>query len=115
MPENIAFGLIGLLLILSYQSMPTMSEDQPQSIQNTLINVGGYRLQFYLTRGKLPTIIFEAGGGDNAAVWREVAPSVGQATGASMVAYDRAGFGRSDPDPGPYSIQDEVEALERGL
>jgi pimeloyl-ACP methyl ester carboxylesterase len=79
------------------------------------VDVGGYRLQFHIATGKPPTIVFEAGGGDNSSVWSNTAREVGRRTGARMITYDRAGLGQSDADPRPYSITREVEALERGL
>jgi pimeloyl-ACP methyl ester carboxylesterase len=79
------------------------------------VDVGGYRLQFHVMPGKSPTIIFEAGGGDDSSVWDSTVRMVGAQTGARMITYDRAGLGQSDPNPAPYSITQEVEALERGL
>jgi pimeloyl-ACP methyl ester carboxylesterase len=79
------------------------------------VDVGGYRLQFHIMAGKSPTIIFEAGGGDDSSAWRDTVPAVASKTGARIITYDRAGFGQSEPNPGAYSITQEVEALERGL
>jgi pimeloyl-ACP methyl ester carboxylesterase len=83
--------------------------------QDVKVDVGGYRLQFHVVPGQSPTILFEAGGGDNSSTWRDTLPAVARKTGARLITYDRAGFGQSDPDPGPYGITQEVQALEKGL
>src|SRR5262245_44047579 len=84
--------------------------------QSQLIDVGGYRLNFNVARGTTTqTILFESGGGDDSSVWNDVAPAIGQRTEATVVTYDRAGSGKSEPAPGPYKIDEEVTALERGL
>jgi pimeloyl-ACP methyl ester carboxylesterase len=48
-------------------------------------------------------------------VWDGVIRPIHEATGARIISYDRAGYGRSDPAPGPYSIDSEVAALGRAL
>ena len=85
------------------------------SMQDSKLDVGGYRLQFHVVEGKSPAILFESGGGDDSSAWREIVPAVASRTGAQLITYDRAGFGKSDLAPGQYSIIQEVEALENGL
>ena len=44
-------------------------------------------------------------------VWRDFPPQLAATTGHAVIAYDRAGFGASDPHPGPLSadfIRDEA-------
>ena len=77
--------------------------------------MGGYGLQFHVVPGKAPTIIFEAGGGDDSSTWRDTIPAVAGNIGAWLITYDRAGFGQSDPNPAPYDITQEVGGLEQGL
>jgi len=84
-------------------------------VQDAKVDVGGYKLQFHIVPGKSPTIVFESGGGNDSSAWRQIVPAVASRTGARLITYDRAGYGQSDPAPGPYSITQEVEALERGL
>ena len=63
-----------------------------------------------------PTVVFEAGGGDDSSVWAAIEPAVREANGVSTFLYDRAGLGRSDPPPaGEYRIDDEAAALRRAL
>lgn len=47
------------------------------------------------------------------APWRDFSASLAQATGREVIAYDRLGFGRSDPHPGRLStrfVHDEAHA-----
>lgn len=62
-----------------------------------------------------PTVVFEAGGGDDSSVWAAIEPEVRDRLGVRTVVYDRAGLGKSAPAPGPYRIDDEAAALARSL
>lgn len=63
-----------------------------------------------------PTVVFEAGGGDDSSVWTGIEPTVRQANGVRTFLYDRAGLGKSEPPPaGEYRIDDEAAALVRAL
>jgi pimeloyl-ACP methyl ester carboxylesterase len=52
---------------------------------------------------------------DDSTVWDKVASAVARKTGATILTYDRAGLGKSEPVPGPYKIDNEVTALDRAL
>jgi pimeloyl-ACP methyl ester carboxylesterase len=84
-----------------------------------LVDVGGHRLHA-LTLGDglagAPTVVFEAGGASWSLDWQLVQPEV--ARFAPTVAYDRAGFGWSDPGPRPRTAAQmarELKALLRGI
>ncbi|HET7499640.1 MAG TPA: alpha/beta hydrolase [Kofleriaceae bacterium] len=62
-----------------------------------------------------PTVVFEAGGGDDSSVWAGLEPDIRLHVGVRTVVYDRAGLGKSAPTPGPYRIEDEAAALRRAL
>lgn len=49
-------------------------------------------------------VVFESGLGVSGREWGLVAPAVGER--ATAIRYDRAGYGASDPAPGPRTIQD---------
>jgi pimeloyl-ACP methyl ester carboxylesterase len=86
-----------------------------EPFESQLVDVGGYRLNFNVAHGGDKTILVEAGGLDDSSVWSKVANDVAQSTGATVVTYDPAGLGRSDPAPNEYKIDNEVSALDRGL
>lgn len=79
------------------------------------VDVGGYRVWMQVAGEGEPTVVFENGGGDDASVWMKVEPEVRHHSGVRTVLYDRAGLGQSEPKPGPYSIDNEVAALEQAL
>jgi pimeloyl-ACP methyl ester carboxylesterase len=77
-----------------------------------LIDVGGHRLHLYATGAGGPAVVFECGGASWSLDWYWVQQAVSGFTTAC--SYDRAGFGWSDPGPGPRTsgrIAEELHAL----
>ena len=67
---------------------------------DTMLDVGGYRVHARIHRGTRPlTILMEAGGGATLAKWGGVDSVLAQRTSATVVAYERAGFGSSELGP----------------
>jgi pimeloyl-ACP methyl ester carboxylesterase len=62
-----------------------------------------------------PTVVFEAGGGEDSSVWSELEPEVRARCDVRTLVYDRAGLGRSPRSSPPYRIDGEAEALRREL
>jgi pimeloyl-ACP methyl ester carboxylesterase len=63
-------------------------------------------------RGPAPILLFHDSLG-SVALWRDFPARVATATGRAVVAYDRLGFGRSDPHPSrlaPGFVRDEAHA-----
>jgi pimeloyl-ACP methyl ester carboxylesterase len=63
-----------------------------------------------------PVVVFEAGAGNSLDVWRSVLPQM--ATIAPVVAYDRAGLGRSEWDnetPTPQHVANRLRRLLRQI
>jgi pimeloyl-ACP methyl ester carboxylesterase len=81
-----------------------------------LIDVGTHRLhlrcQGPVTLGA-PTIVLEAGLGESSLTWAGLAPTL--AATHRVCAYDRAGYGWSDPAPTPPSAHGTVADLRRLL
>ena len=88
-----------------------------QTMRDTLIDVGGYRLHFRIAAGPTagPVVVLDAGGGLDADEWRSVQTRLARETGATTVSYDRAGFGSSDLPTTPFDFRREVEGLHTGL
>lgn len=63
----------------------------------------------------LPTVVFEAGGGQDSSVWASLEEEVRRRLDVRTMVYDRAGLGRSAPSSGPYRIDEEAEALRGEL
>jgi pimeloyl-ACP methyl ester carboxylesterase len=88
--------------------------------RDTLVDVGGYRLHFHILPGHGVPILFDAGGGDDGTVWDSLLTPISEITGAPLITYDRAGFGRSEidsrtTDVASHGILNGVEGLEAGL
>ena len=47
--------------------------------------------------------------------WSNIEPVIQERAKVRTVVYDRAGLGKSDPNPRPYRIEDEGTALRRAL
>ena len=78
------------------------------------------QLHFHIYEGTGIPILFEAGGGDDATVWTDIAKPIHDITHATLITYDRAGFGQSKLDPanqsiGAHGIDDGIEDLQRSL
>lgn len=87
---------------------------QAQTI-DTLINVGGHKLHFYIIKGKGIPILFESGNGDDGEVWKPILQNINNETGATLITYDRAGLGQSEIDTTKISFKQEIKDLNKAL
>jgi pimeloyl-ACP methyl ester carboxylesterase len=74
-----------------------------------LVDVGGYQLHLSEKGTGRPTVVLESGLGDSSAPWSTVFDAVAAFT--RVVAYDRAGLGRSDRAVTPRTCADLVADL----
>lgn len=93
------------LLVTSIALMPVLAGAQTRQ----LVDVGGYRLQALRAGNGGPTVVFETGLGDSLETWDPIWPAIAKQT--TIVAYSRAGFGRSEPGPADRSARREVTEL----
>jgi pimeloyl-ACP methyl ester carboxylesterase len=107
----LSFWTFGLL---SAHATCPLSDQEIEAVE-TLVQVGKYRLNFKVIEGGNLTILLEAGGGMDSTEWNNLAPELAQKTGATIVSYDRAGFGKSELPETPQDMQEEVEWLWQGL
>jgi len=75
--------------------------------------VRGDKLHFHVYKGEGLPILFEAGGGDDSTVWAGIAKPLHDITGATLITYDRAGFGRSELNGRNQSV--EAHGIENGV
>ena len=101
------------LLLLRLLSLPALN---PVPL-DTLVDVGGYRLHLVLYRGAKPlTLVMESGGGASLEEpWLAVQAQLAARTGATVVAYDRAGFGKSGTGPIDLTPRRQVQQLNAVL
>lgn len=101
--------LTALCCALLLQAAPTPPLD-------TMVDVGGYRLHVVVQRGTQPiTILLESGGGADVGRWAGVDAQLAARTGATVVAYDRAGFGASELGPLDLAPARQVDDIARVL
>jgi pimeloyl-ACP methyl ester carboxylesterase len=77
--------------------------------QSNLVTVGGRQVEVIQMGQGSPTLVLESGGGEAAAQWSELLPELAKQT--HVIAYSRAGFGRSAPSAIPGSPQLSVSEL----
>jgi pimeloyl-ACP methyl ester carboxylesterase len=90
------------------------SKGQAQTI-DTLINVGKYKLHFNIVNGKGIPILFESGAGNGGSIWDTLLKPLHDSLGATLINYDREGFGKSEIDTTDLNIITEIEGLEIAL
>ncbi|WP_034921672.1 alpha/beta fold hydrolase [Gillisia sp. CAL575] len=98
----------------------TLSFSLHAQSQDTLIDVGGYKMYFNIMKGKGTPILFEAGAGDDSYVWNNILEKIHNVTGTTLITYDRSGFGQSELNPNlindmDFGIENGIKELETGL
>jgi len=87
---------------------------------DTSVDVGTYRLHFHIIKGTGMPILFEGGAGAEADVWDTILQPLEDLTHATLITYDRAGFGSStldtsNHDLGKHGLLQDVQGLETAL
>jgi pimeloyl-ACP methyl ester carboxylesterase len=85
----------------------------PLSVRSMRVDVGGYRLYVRCMGKGTPTVLFEAGLGDDSSTWGKVQPEISQLT--QTCAYDRANIGKSDQRPTDIKISAQQISKELHL
>lgn len=96
--------IVIFIMILSSNFIPINSVGKSQKTMN-----------FVISPGKQPTILLEAGQGEDSSAWSKVQSMLEKETNNQIISYDREGFGKSSVDNSPYNIENEVNGLEKGL
>ena len=106
-----AFGavIVGATIILG------QAVAAPAQVVEKTVNVGPVNLFFRIYEGGRPTIVLESGGGMDSGEWTTFGPLLAKATGATVVTYDRAGFGASELPDTPYDLAQETAWLWTAL
>lgn len=103
-------GLAFLIALVVAVTVHASQSDRPKGPPpGTLVDVGGYRLHLHCIGTGAPTVVFEAGSGDDSTRWTAVQGAVSKRVRAC--AYDRAGSGWSEEAPAPRTMKHEVAEL----
>jgi pimeloyl-ACP methyl ester carboxylesterase len=103
--------LIVVLCLLGfvYESSAELRDRQTYLPPGQLFDVDGHQMHIVCSGEGSPTVILEAGAGHFSASWAWVQATVAQST--HVCAYDRAGYGWSDPGPEPRDAQQVAAEL----
>lgn len=106
-----------VLLGITYQALFTILDQRRYRVPpGKLVDVGGYKLHVQVmgaTKENSPTVIMDAGVGNNSLDWQLVQPEIAQR--ARVISYDRAGYGWSDDGTEPRTPERVVEELHQLL
>lgn len=90
-----------------------------QTTVDTLVDAGNYNLHFTIIKGKGVPVLFEPGMGDSSAIWLPIANAVYNATGNTVIMYDRPGYGKTTANEqlndSAYNVLNQTLALESAL
>lgn len=107
---------IGDVVLAESNLTPTVAEDQrllPYAKPGQLVDIGGRRMNLLCTGNGGPTVILMAGSASWAFTWYKTQPEIAKRT--RVCAFDRAGYGFSDPAPQPQILPDTVSDLHAAL
>lgn len=92
-----------------YQTAATESDQRKYPPPGVLVNVDGYKMHIYCMGAGSPTIILDHVGGGSSVDWALIQPKLAEHT--RVCAYDRAGYGWSDYNPTPRTLEQQVNEL----
>jgi pimeloyl-ACP methyl ester carboxylesterase len=113
----VLLGLVGLIMWLAasgaaYEAIMAAGDDERYPARGQRVDVGYYRLHIHCVGEGSPTVVLDAGLGGFSLDWSLVQPELAATT--RVCAYDRAGYGWSDPSPQsrtPGQIVEELHTL----
>ncbi|GIP23859.1 alpha/beta fold hydrolase [Paenibacillus sp. J22TS3] len=117
---KIVLGVLAFMLILvgagfGYEWYASKKAEADYPPPGKLVDVGGFRLHILKKGTGSPTILLEAASGETSQSWRKIPDEI--AKFATVVSYDRGGFGWSDKAvtarTGPNIAQEFHTALKR--
>jgi pimeloyl-ACP methyl ester carboxylesterase len=81
----------------AYQALSLRHYRTVAGVPGKIYDVNGYAMHLYCMGQGSPTVLLDAGLGDDVTIWAKVQPEL--AKGTRVCAYDRAGFGWSEARP----------------
>ncbi len=107
-------GLLALLVVVgiagvSYQAAASAADRRNHPPPGMLVDVGGHRLHLWCAGSGGPTVVLESGLGGFSYDWNYIREDIAGFT--RVCAYDRAGYGWSDPVQAPLSSGEVAEDL----
>lgn len=109
---GISVCLLVVLASTAFNVFATQYYWSKHPVPGRIYMVDGHKMHLYCTGAGSPTIVLDAGLGNDGLIWGKVQPELSKTT--HVCAYDRAGFGWSEPQPGPRDanhIADQLHSL----
>ncbi len=111
---RLLLGLLVLLVVINlaglvYQRVAERRDQELYPPPGEIVDVRGSRMHLYCMGEGTPTVILESGANSSALDWALVQPEV--ATFTRVCAYDRPGFGWSEPVSGSPTVIDAASTL----
>ena len=102
---------MGVLLGIGavYQVVRTAVDRNAYAPPGQMIDMAGYKMHIYCLGEGSPTVILDHVGGSNSAQWALIQPVLAAHT--RVCAYDRPGFGWSEPSPDPQDAAHNAQQL----
>jgi pimeloyl-ACP methyl ester carboxylesterase len=112
--KRILLWICAILFVLAitgmiYQTAATEDDQRRYPPPGVLVNVDGYKMHIHCMGEGRPTILLDHAGGGSSADWSLIQPKLAERT--RVCAYDRAGYGWSDYNPAPRTLEKQVEEL----
>jgi len=107
--------MVSLSVLFALSTLAHTEPQQPPAGVTQMIPRDGHIIAFHIQQGLPPVIVLDAGGGLDSSYWSALVPELAKQTGCKIITYDRAGFGRSDEVPGPWSVMSATADLGTGL
>jgi pimeloyl-ACP methyl ester carboxylesterase len=104
----ILFSTLAIMGMI-YQTAATEADQRKYPPPGLLVNVDGYKMHIYCLGQGSPTIILDHVGGGSSLQWALIQPQLAEHT--RVCAYDRAGYGWSDYNPAPRTLEQQVHEL----
>jgi len=106
-------GAVAAMLLAGLLYERIRARNHPGRISGRLVDVGGRAVHLIGKGHGTPTIVLEAGGGSSSLTSRDLQDRLSAVT--RVCAYDRAGFGASDPVGHPRTFEGLADDLWRAL
>ena len=101
-------AIVSVLLVFMASCTP-----RPETPRDELVDIGTHRLYILCTGTGRPTVVIDTGVGENYQNWESMIESLSYET--RVCAYDRAGYGQSEPGPMPRDSQRAADELHQLL
>jgi pimeloyl-ACP methyl ester carboxylesterase len=99
-----------LTLLAMLLGLVACSQNTSNEVVDKMVNIGSHGLHIYCIGEGSPSVVIDVGFGDSYTNWHTIQEQMAQDT--RVCAYDRAGYGSSEPGPMPRTSQQIVNELK---